>query len=57
MRNKLPLPDFYEILDAGLRYSDDDFTPDQSALTWTDMGEKGKNELDNKNVSWKRIYD
>jgi len=39
-RNKAELPDFYGILNGGAQWSDPDFTPDASALAWSDMGER-----------------
>ena len=57
-RNKHPVDDFYSILDSTRRYTDKDFTPDDTALFWDDMGEKAEEVgFDEKKIVWKRAYD
>jgi len=41
-RNKAELVDYYAIQSGSEKYSDDDFTPDDSALFWDDMNEDKK---------------
>ena len=36
-RNKEEVDKFYELLQSGKVYSDDDFTPDASAVWWSDI--------------------
>jgi len=39
-RNKAALDDFWGILGSNTTYNDSDFTPDNTSLEWTDLGEK-----------------
>ena len=41
-RNKHPVDDFYSLLDSTRRYTGKDFTVDDTALFWEDMGEKAE---------------
>ena len=57
-RNKHPVDDFYSILDSTRRYTDKDFTADDTALFWEDMGEKAEEVgFDEDKISWRRAYD
>ena len=52
-RNKEAVDNFYELLKSGKVYSDDDFTPDASAVWWSDIdtAEEGINDIP---ITWKR---
>jgi hypothetical protein len=55
-RNKADLVDFWSFQNGSEKYSDSDFTPDKSALFWSEFGEH-KMELKEiaSDVTWKRI--
>ena len=38
-RNKAALDDFWGILGSNTTYNDSDFTPDNTSLVWSDLGE------------------
>jgi len=58
-RNKLALDDFYGVLDSSKEgvYTDKDFTPNDGALFWADLGEKAEDGLNPKDITWKRAFD
>ena len=52
-RNKAAVDDFHTIVAGTADYNDDDFTPDNSSLYWSDMGET----LDTSTFEWRRAKD
>lgn len=54
-RYKKPLDDFYALLAKPGKYSDQEFAPGDSSLSWADMGEKSI--VKGAEVTWKRAYD
>ena len=57
-RNKADIVDFWSFQNGSEKYSDTDFTPDISALSWSEFGED-KLDLSEiaSEVTWKRIGD
>ena len=55
-RNKEAVDKFYDLLASGKVYSDDDFTPDKSAIYWKDIDTIGPFDqgMDTLPVTWKR---
>ena len=54
-RNKEAVDKFYDLLASGKVYSDDDFTPDTSAVYWKEIDTFGGNdELAKMKLTWKR---
>ena len=52
-RNKAAVDDFHTIVAGTAAYNDDDFTPDNSSLYWSDMGES----LSTSSFEWRRAKD
>ena len=55
-RNKEEVDKFYELLASDKVYSDDDFTPDASAIWWSKI-DTAEGEIDQIPISWKRATD
>ena len=53
-RNKETVDKFYDLLASGKVYSDDDFTPDSSAVYWKDIDTVGASGMNELGVTWKR---
>ena len=55
-RNKEAVDKFYDLLASGKVYSDDDFTPDSSAVYWKDIDTVGVMNagMDTLEITWKR---
>lgn len=51
-RNKAPVADFYGLLSGSSKYTDEDFTTDNDALWWSDLGEYPGNT--NRYPTWTR---
>ena len=52
-RNKAAVDDFHTIVAGSADYNDDNFTPDNSSLYWSDMGDT----LDTSTFEWRRAKD
>ena len=55
-RNKEEVDNFYELLASHKVYSDDDFTPDASAIWWSNI-DTADGEINKIQISWKRATD